>query len=102
MVYNWLQLEDSSLHEFALKSKRERQLWLKRFCLKDGEVEGLYLHHDAGPLPLGQLDPPAPRQLIELRFEERGGRPGLVSGAAGGQQQSAGNLNIQNSVLAEN
>ena len=95
-------MENSSLHELALKCKWEWQLWLKRFGLEDGQVQGLNLHHDARPLALGQLDPPAPRQLVELRLEEGGGLSGLVGGAASCQQQSTGNLDVQNSVLAEN
>ena len=102
MVYNWLQLENSSLHELALKCKWEWQLWLKRFRLEDGQIKGLNLNHNARPLALSQLDPSAARQLIELGLEESGGLPALVGGAAGGQQQPAGNLDVQNSVLAEN
>ena len=40
--------------------------------------------------------------MVELRLEKGGGLPGFVGGAAGRQQKSAGNLDVQNSVLAEN
>ena len=105
MVYNWLQLENSSLHELALKCKWEWQLWLKRFCLEDGQIKGLNLNHNARPLALSQLDPSAARQLIELGLEEGGGvgvgvEGGLVGWFAGGQQQAGGDCYVQDPVLA--